>query len=198
MMTTGYATPTTNAPTYIEQEAAEQQRYDREQQRQAWIDLGLATLGFTQVAIRDGNREAVAYTYEQRQMETAAGLPVAVVDAARSSVQQFDRLQRALAAKDQESLAYCARHQLDSAAANVHLALARAELATSARESVRPMQHALHDLGRLAEKAAQIRAVRNAAPARKRAIELQAQQAISQIDAELQTVELEAAQLGLS
>jgi hypothetical protein len=51
-MTTGFGTAAAGQPPYEQYEAAEQQRYDREQQKAHWIELGAAVLGHVQLPVR--------------------------------------------------------------------------------------------------------------------------------------------------
>ena len=196
-MSTGFAIPASGALTYQEAEEKERQRWAKEEQKQRWIELGAQTLGFAQSPIREGG-EIVGYAWQQRHQEQALGLPQALISQAKLSLQAEADALHALLAKRAEAHAYADKNRLSDQARATYIELACAEAATAHRDARTRTPRALHDLGQLAERATAIRAIRNAAPARKQAVEQQAKQALDKIDAELQAADLEAMQLGIS
>lgn len=196
-MTAGIATPAAGQPTYFEHEAAERARYDREQQRQHWIELGAAALGYHQLPIRQDG-QIIAYAWQQRQAEQVAGLPAPLVDAARRALAAEAGTRTVVLAKYAEARQYVSQHQLTDQAARTYAELHAAEAATAHRAAVALTPRALHDLGQLVEQAAQIRAVINAAPGKRRQIEEEYQRQLAAIDGELASARLAAQRLGLS
>lgn len=193
----GYATPATGALDYEQREAIERASFDREQQKAHLIELGASTLGYHQLPIRQ-NGEVIAYAWQQSQAEAVAGLPPAIVDSARAALQTEAQARDTLLAKHQEARQYIAQHQLSDQAARTYGELHSAEVASAHRAAVALTPRALYALGELVEQAQQIHAVINAAPAKRAQIEASYQTALAQIDAELQSARLRAAQLGIS
>lgn len=178
-------------------ERAEQQRYDRAQQRGQRIELGAAALGLVQTGLRDGNGTTIAYVYEQRR-PAQGGLPAGLVEAAQVAARKAGELVRALVAKDRESLQYAAKHNLSQQAAQVHIELQRAELATAAAEADREMIRALHSLGEVVEQITAARATINASAGKLQAIEQQAAALRRQVEEQVEAARQVLLRLGVA
>lgn len=171
---------------------------DHDTQQRGWMEEGYRVLGYTHVARKDASGLSLEYVWAQRHQESVYGLPAAVVDRARAAIAAESHAREAYLAKDQQASADIGRMGLTGTAADYHRQITRGEAWAQWQQTQKPTRLALRDLGQLAERATAIRAIRNAAPGRKQAVEQQAKAALDKIDAELQAAELEAMQLGIS
>ncbi len=172
--------------------------FDHESEQIGWMELGYAALGYTSVARKAAGGLHTEYVWVQRQQEQVEGLPAPIVNRARAAIAAEQSALQALQEATKQATEDIGRLGLSGSAAEYHLQLKRGESWAQHQACQRPVRLACRDLGRLAEAAERIRAVRNAYPGKRAQIEQQAQILLAQADAELQAVELESAQLGLS
>jgi hypothetical protein len=195
-MTTGYATVADGQPSaasYAEQDAA---RWDKEQQKQHWIELGAAVLGYTQSPIRE-NGQTIGYAWQQRQQEQT-GLPAGLVAQAKHALAVEASAREALLARYAEARSYIGQHQLSDQAARTYSELHSAEAATAHRASAAATPRALYALGKVAEEIATHRATLNGISARTRQADELHQAALAQIETDKLTALAALARLGIS
>ncbi len=171
---------------------------DHDTQQIGWMEKGYQTLGYQQTTRKDSTGLHREVVWVQRLGEQSDGLPKQLVERAKAAIVAEAQALATLQAKTQQATADIARMGLSGTVAEYHMQLSRGEAWASWQATQKPTRLALRDLGRLAEAAERIRGIRNSYPHKRAQIEQQAAQMLAQADAELDAVNLEAAQLGLS
>lgn len=193
MMTSFFATQSVQA------DPADRELFemDRARQRAGWVESGYTCLGYTQVAQKDNGR-LVGFAWTRTQPEDVRGLPAGLVDQARAAVMAAIASRQAYADQRAAALRDAERQGLDATATNVLLQLRAGEAWSAAQAAERALEPALGRLGQVAEQAREARTILREAPARRQAIELQAQRALAQVDQEEQAARTVLLALGAS
>lgn len=188
----------TGFPDIDQRERAAFAEQQRESQNVGWMEHGFGVLGLVQLARKDVSGLHIEHVWVQRGRDETASLPAAIVERARAALATEQSARAAYNAKRDEALGYIAKHGLSSQAGQVHLELHCAEAWTAFQATQKPTRLAMRDLGRVAERAGQIRQTITSGPRRIAAIEQQAAQQIAIIRSEIDAAQLEAMQLGIS
>lgn len=196
-MTTGYATSAAGQPSAADYAAQDAARFDKEQQRAAWIELGAATLGYTQLPLRE-NGQTIGYGWQQRQAEQVIGIPPALVDAARAALAAEASARDTLLQRYQEARQYIGQHQLSDQAACSYSELHSAEAATAHRAAAAATPRTLYALGELVDQMTMHRATLNALPERRRRLDAQYQAECAKIETDRLTAQAALQRLGIS